>query len=90
MQIVPRTKLIIWVGIIFIPVSVLAAIIPAITEPGIGLTVGFLAVTIFDAAVSRKLLAGVRVTLPTVMRLSVGRETEMTLSIDSDAAGSNK
>ena len=86
MQIVPRTKLIIWVGIIFIPVSVLAAIIPAVTEPGIGLTVGFLAVTIFDAAVSRKLLAGVRVTLPTVMRLSVGRETEMTLSIDSDAA----
>ncbi|MGD8212941.1 MAG: DUF58 domain-containing protein [Desulfobacterales bacterium] len=86
MQIIPRTKLIIWVGLLFIPVSVLAAVIPAVTESGIGLTIGFLAVTIFDAAVSRKLLAGIRVTLPAVMRLSVGRETEMTLSIESEAA----
>ena len=85
MQIVPKTKLIIWVGLIFIPVSVLAAIIPAVTEPGIGLSIGFLVITIVDAAVSRKLLTGIRVTLPEVVRLSVGRESEMTLSIDSDA-----
>ena len=86
MKFVPRTKLIIWVGLIFIPVSVLAAVIPAVTEPGIGLTVGFLAVTIVDAAASRKLLTGIRVILPAVVRLSVGRKSEMTLSIDSDAA----
>jgi uncharacterized protein (DUF58 family) len=86
MQIVPRTKLLIWVGLIFIPVSVLAAVIPAVTEPGIGLTVGFLTITIVDAAVSRKLLTGIRVTLPAAVRISVGRESEMTLSIDSDAA----
>ena len=86
MKLIPRTKLIIWVGLLFIPVSVLAAVLPAATGPGIGLTVGFLAVAIFDAVVSRKLLTGIRVTLPTEMRLSVGRESEMTLSIDSDAA----
>ena len=86
MKLIPRTKLIIWIGLIFIPVSVFAAAVPAVTRPGIGLTVGFLAVTIVDAAVSRKLLTGIRVTLPAVIRTSVGRESEMTLSINNDAA----
>ena len=86
MRLVPTTKLLIWVGIIFIPVSVLAAVIPAVSGPGIGLAVGFIAVAIVDAAVSRKLLSGIRVRLPVVVRLSVGRESEMTLSIENDAA----
>jgi uncharacterized protein (DUF58 family) len=86
MSLVPTTKLLIWVGFIFIPVSVLAAVMPAVTGPGIGLALGFLAVAIVDAAVSRKLLTGIRVTLPAVFRLSVGRESEMTLSIENDAA----
>jgi uncharacterized protein (DUF58 family) len=86
MRLVPTTKLLIWVGLIFIPVSVLAAVMPAVTGPGIGLFVGFLAATIVDAAVSRKLLTGIRVTLPAVVRLSVGRESEMTLTIENDAA----
>jgi uncharacterized protein (DUF58 family) len=86
MRLVPTTKLLIWVGFIFIPVSVLAAVMPAVTGPGIGLALGFLAVAIVDAAVSRKLLIGIRVTLPAVVRLSVGRESEMTLSIENDAA----
>ncbi len=85
-KLVPTTKLLIWVGIIFIPVSVLAAVMPAATGPGIGLTIGFLAIAIVDATVSRKLLTGIRVTLPAVVRLSVGREGEMTLSIVNDAA----
>ena len=72
-KLVPRTKLIIWLGIIFIPVSVLAAVMPAVAGLGIGLTIGFLAVAIVDATVSRKLLSGIRVTLPAVVRLSVGR-----------------
>jgi uncharacterized protein (DUF58 family) len=74
------------VGVIFIPVFVLAAVMPAVTGTGIGLTVGFLAIVIVDAAVSRKLLTGILVTLPPVVRLSVGRESEMTLSIENDAA----
>ena len=86
MKLVPRTKLLIWVGFIFIPVFVLAAVIPAVSRPGIGLFIGFLAVAVFDAAVSRKLLTGIRVTLPAVVRLSVGRESEMALSIENDAA----
>ena len=73
-------------GFIFIPVFVLAAVIPAVSGPGMVLSFGFLAFAVFDAAVSRKLLAGIRITLPAVVRLSVGRESEMTLSIENDAA----
>ena len=86
MKLIPRTKLIIWVGLIFIPVFGLAAVIPAVAGTEIGLTIGFLAIVIADAAVSRKQLTGIRVTLPAVVRLSVGRESEMTLSIENGAA----
>ena len=86
MRLVPTTKLLIWVGFIFIPVSVLAAVMPAVSGPGIGLALAFLGAAIVDAALSRKLLTGIRVTLPVVVRLSVGRESEMALSIENDAA----
>ena len=86
MKIVPRTKLIFWIGFIFIPVSVLVAVIPATTGLGIGLSVGILVLVLVDINVSRKLLAGVRVTLPAVIRLSVGRDGEMTLAIENNTA----
>jgi len=74
------------VGVIFIPVTILVAIIPAVIGPGIGFMGAFLVVAILDATVSRKLLAGIRVTLPEVLRISAGRESEMILSIENDAA----
>jgi uncharacterized protein (DUF58 family) len=85
MRLVPTTKLIIWVGFIFIPVFGLAAVMSAVTGTAIGLTIGFLAIVMVDAAGSRKLLAGIHVTLPAVVRLSVGRESAMILSIESNA-----
>jgi uncharacterized protein (DUF58 family) len=85
MRLVPTTKLIIWVGLIFIPVIVLVTVMPKITGAGIGLTVGFLAIAIGDAVVSRKLLTGIHVVLPAVVRISVGRESAMTLSIERNA-----
>ena len=85
MKFVPRTKLLIWIGFIFIPVFVLAAVVPTVSGLGIGLAFGFLTVAIFDAAVSRNLLAGIRIALPAVVRLSVGRESEMSLSIENEA-----
>ncbi len=57
----------------------------AVTGTAIGLTIGFLAIVMVDAAGSRKLLAGIHVTLPAVVRLSVGRESAMILSIESNA-----
>ena len=84
MTLVPRTKLIIWAGIIFLPVSVLVAVIPALSAPCIGLAAVLLFIAVIDAAISRNCLAGIRVTLPKVVRLSVGRDGNLTLSIEND------
>lgn len=86
MKLVPRTKLLIWLGIIFLPVSVLVAVLPAATVPGIGLAVIFLFVAGCDAVASRNRLAGIRVGLPAVVRLSVGRDCELTLAIENDTS----
>ena len=84
MNFVPRTQLIISAGIVFLPISVLVAITPAITAPGIVLSAVFLCVVAIDAVISRNYLAGVRVSIPEVVRLSVGREGNLTLSIENE------
>jgi uncharacterized protein (DUF58 family) len=81
MTIVPSTKLIVWTAAVFLPVSVLIAFMPAITAYGVGVAAALLIVAVIDAAASRNLLDGVRVTLPELVRLSVGRDCEVTLSI---------
>jgi uncharacterized protein (DUF58 family) len=85
MAIVPRTKLIILVAVILLPVSVLAAMIPSATAAGIGLAALLMLVAVTDAAASRHRLAGIRVSLPEVLRLSVGRDGQMLLSIENPA-----
>jgi uncharacterized protein (DUF58 family) len=84
MKIVPTYKLIIWFGIVFLPVSILIALVPKTTGPGIGLAVGLVLVGIIDAAVSRNRLDGIRVTMPEVVRLSAGRDGELTLTIENE------
>ena len=84
MKIVPTYKLIIWFGVVFLPVSILIALVPETTGPGIGFAIGLVLVGIIDAAVSRNRLDGIRVTMPEVMRLSAGREGELTLSIENE------
>ena len=84
MKLVPTNKLLFWVGIIFLPFSILAVTIPATALPAIVLSAALLLVTAIDAFASRNRLRGIRVTLPEIVRLSVGRESEMTLHIEND------
>ena len=84
MTLVPRNKLIIWTGIIFLPVSVVVAVTPALTAPCIGLAAVLLFIAAIDATISRNYLAGIRVTLPEVVRLSAGRDGHLILSIEND------
>jgi uncharacterized protein (DUF58 family) len=83
MRFVPTNKLLFWCGIVFLPLSVLIALVPAATGTGIGLSIGLVILAVGDAAVSRNRLAGIRVTMPEVVRLSVGRDGELTLSIEN-------
>lgn len=83
MKLVPTNRLLFWVGIICLPFSILAVTVPVTAAPGIALSLALLLVATFDALVSRNRLSGIRVTLPEVVRLSVGRESEMTLHIEN-------
>jgi uncharacterized protein (DUF58 family) len=84
MKFVPTNKLLFWFGIVFLPVSIVIAMVPGATGAGIVLAVGVVCLAVVDAVASRKRLAGIRVTLPEVVRLSVGREGELTLSIENE------
>lgn len=66
-----------------LPVSVLISLVPSATGTGAGLAVLLAAAAAFDASFSRRRLAGIRVTLPQVVRLSVGRDGRMPLSIET-------
>ncbi|MEJ2163912.1 MAG: DUF58 domain-containing protein [Desulfobacterales bacterium] len=83
MKFVPTIRLIILTGFVLLPVSVLAAMMPWTSGAGIGMAALLVLIAAADAAVSRKRLAGIRVTLPGVVRLSVGRNGRMTLSIEN-------
>ena len=84
MKFVPTYKLLFWFAIVFLPVSILIALVPAATAAGLGMAVMLIVVAIIDAVVSRDRLAGIRVTIPEVVRLSVGRDGDLTLSIENE------
>jgi len=83
MTIVPRTKLIVLAAVVFLPVSILVAVMPVTIGPGVVLTVALVIIAAADAAVSRDRLAGVQVSLPEVVRISAGRDGQMNLSVDN-------
>ena len=84
MKFVPTYKLLFWFGIVFLPVSILIALVSAATAPGLALAVLLVLIAVIDVTISRNRLAGIRVTTPEVVRLSVGREGELTLSIENE------
>jgi uncharacterized protein (DUF58 family) len=83
MTLVPSTKLIIVAALVLLPVSVITAMVPPAAGAGIGLAALLVIVAAADAAASRHRLAGVRVSLPEVVRLSVGRDGKMPLSVEN-------
>ena len=85
MKFVPSTQLIILAAVVLLPISVLAAMVPSTTGAGIGVAALLVIAAVTDAAVSRHRLASIRVTLPEVVRLSLGREARLPLSIENPA-----
>jgi uncharacterized protein (DUF58 family) len=84
MKFVATNKLLFWFGIVFLPVSILIALVPTATGPGLGMAIVMVVVAVTDAVISRNRLDGLHVTLPEVVRLSVGREGDLTLSIENE------
>ncbi len=84
MKFVPTNKLLFWFGVVFLPLSVLIALVPTVTGPGIGLAILLVAGIIADAVISRDRLTGIHVSVPEIIRLSVGREGDLALSIENE------
>jgi uncharacterized protein (DUF58 family) len=85
MKLVPSTQLIIAAAVVLMPAAALIAVVPSGAGAGIGLAALLVIAAATDAAVSRHRLAAIRVTLPEVVRLSLGRDGRLPLSIENPA-----
>jgi len=83
-MIVPRSRLLFWVGMVFLPFTMLANAVPGTSLLSGGIAAGLLLVCFMDALLGRDRLRGIKVELPEVVRLSKGREGQMILRIHND------
>jgi uncharacterized protein (DUF58 family) len=80
-MIVPKSRLLFWVGFIFLPFSVLLTAAPSTAMLSAGLMAALLILAAIDGFLAFGSFEGIRVELPEVVRLSKGREGELTLRI---------
>jgi uncharacterized protein (DUF58 family) len=84
MKIVPTYRLLLLVGLILLPCTLLIAVLAPLTLPAILLTAGLFAAAIADAYRSRGRLQGIHVVLPEVVRVSRGRQSSFNLQIENE------
>ena len=84
MKLVPSYRLIYLIGLIFLPLTLLLVVFSSIAAPTIVLALLIIIAAAMDAYRSQGRLAGIRVTLPEVVRISKGREGDFNLQIEND------
>jgi uncharacterized protein (DUF58 family) len=84
LKIVPTYRLLLLVGSVLLPGTLLVAIVAALTIPVILLAVGLLAASIVDAYLSRGRLQGIQIMLPEVVRLSRGRPGSFDVQLENE------
>lgn len=81
-MIIPTNRLIIWTGLVFVPFSALIAVVQPVVAVVMSVTVVlFLILVIADGFWAPVRLKGIDIELPDVIRLSKGREAEISISI---------
>ena len=83
MKFVPTYRLLLLVGIIFLPSTLLLVVVSSIAAPIIVLVCVVMIAAAMDTYRSRGRLAGIGVTLPEVVRVSIGREGDFNLQIEN-------
>lgn len=86
MKLVPNNRLLFLTAVIFLPVSLLVVALPELAIFGLALVIAFTLVAAGDAFVSRNYLVPVCVRLQDVVRVSLGRESEIEMIIDREGA----
>lgn len=75
-MIVPADRLLYWVAFAGIPLTTAIGALPAVRTPGVVALAALGVLLVVDAAISRRRLDSLRITIPSVLRLSVGCEKE--------------
>jgi uncharacterized protein (DUF58 family) len=83
MKLVPTYRLLFFVGLIFLPFTLLVVVFSSIAAPTIVLALVIIIAVAMDAYRSQGRLEGIRVTLPEVVRISKGREGDFNLQIEN-------
>jgi len=83
-KLVPTYRLLLFVGLIILPFTLLMLVVEAVIIPTIVLAAAILVVAIMDAYRSRGRLEGINVMLPEIVRISKGREGNFELQIENE------
>ena len=83
MKYVPTYRLLIFVGLILLPFTLLMLVFETVAVPAIVLSAAILVVVLMDAFRSRRRLEGISVLSPEVVRVSKGRESNFALQIEN-------
>ncbi|MEJ2731217.1 MAG: DUF58 domain-containing protein [Deltaproteobacteria bacterium] len=84
MKIVPTYRLLLFVGFIVLPLTLLLPAVGAAIAPAIAVAAAVAGIAIIDAYRSRGRLLGIRAMLPEVLRVSEGREGNFNLQIENE------
>ena len=84
MRIVPSNRLLFWTGLLFLPGTTIAVMVPQAWISCYAILAAFILVTIADIFISRDIFNGVRVELPEIVRMTKGREARITIQICDD------
>ena len=84
MKLVPTYRLLFFVGLIFLPLTLLMVMVTSIAVPTIFVAVAIIIAVAMDAYRSQGRLEGIRVMLPEVVRISKGREGNFNLQIENE------
>jgi uncharacterized protein (DUF58 family) len=83
-KLVPTNRLLFFVGLIFLPLTLLVVVASSIAAPTIVLALVIIIAVAMDAYRSQGRLEGIHVTLPEVVRISKGREGDFSLQIQNE------
>lgn len=84
-MLVPRTRLLFWVGLIVLPFAAIGATLPGALAISSLIVGALFAAAIFDALVAPQRLHGIRVHLPEVVRLQKDRPGAIEVQIENDS-----
>ena len=82
-MIAPHSKLLGWVGLAGLPLALAGTLFPALTALSLALLALLAAVALLDAVLAPGRLAGVRVRMPGIARLTQGREGALELEFEN-------